>query len=482
MQASEMTIAAANYLAVTTLVSLLLCGVYCAALRGLTFFRLNRAILLMIPAVSLSIPIIAPGVEAPGIPLPEGIQSVRIISAAPEPGFAGRSEPAAEAPSPKAVISGDNSDKWLAAAGIYLLGAVFMLVNAACGLSRIMLLKKIARPAVFMGENVLIVDRNIGSFSFMRTVFLSERLADAEGAGQILRHELQHAKGLHSLDLMAISCLKILFWFNPAFYVIERELRNVHEYIADSCAARDKKKYMEALLESTFGCPMAKFVSSFYSTNILKRIRMLRKHKSGRLAMAGYALLLPCLLFCLFIASCNKAGNGGITGKTMHHNYTLDNVVMSSLGYTQTDTVEKQYYARTKDTVWAYRPPVVCAEPVIEKGGWQEFYNKYYGQALMTPGARKAGIKAVQINLSLEVRADGTPAKYCYVTGVDDSMNYRREGIGYGLDSAAMNALMSVRKGRPALDSNNHPIATRVWVPIVIGDVDAFNARFRALH
>lgn len=43
-----------------------------------------------------------------------------------------------------------------------------------------------------------------------------------------------HLRYRHTLDLLCMQCLLILYWFNPAIWLLKRELQEVHEFEADN--------------------------------------------------------------------------------------------------------------------------------------------------------------------------------------------------------------------------------------------------------
>ncbi len=46
-------------------------------------------------------------------------------------------------------------------------------------------------------------------------------------------HEEAHASQKHSLDILFVELLQIIFWFNPLFYFIKRSIKLNHEFLAD---------------------------------------------------------------------------------------------------------------------------------------------------------------------------------------------------------------------------------------------------------
>lgn len=75
-------------------------------------------------------------------------------------------------------------------------------------------------------------DRVAAPFSWGRYIVLPER-GRGEDEEAILIHERAHLRLRHSLDLLAADLAGCLQWFNPAMWLLRREIRAIHEYEAD---------------------------------------------------------------------------------------------------------------------------------------------------------------------------------------------------------------------------------------------------------
>ena len=67
-------------------------------------------------------------------------------------------------------------------------------------------------------------------YSFLHFLFVGK---DAVLSPIVLDHELVHIRQKHSWDILLLELLKIVNWFNPAIYLIQYELKTVHELLAD---------------------------------------------------------------------------------------------------------------------------------------------------------------------------------------------------------------------------------------------------------
>ncbi|MFT4734135.1 MAG: TonB family protein [Arcticibacterium sp.] len=121
-----------------------------------------------------------------------------------------------------------------------------------------------------------------------------------------------HSKEFHSLDVFWFELIGVICWFNPIVYFMQKEIKLVHEYVADQKAALflgSKKSYAQILLGSHFRANGNILVNNFYNKSILKtRIMMLSKEKSKKTAIVKYGLIAPLFLgMFVFTAACTES-------------------------------------------------------------------------------------------------------------------------------------------------------------------------------
>ncbi|HUB59982.1 MAG TPA: N-acetylmuramoyl-L-alanine amidase, partial [Puia sp.] len=106
------------------------------------------------------------------------------------------------------------------------------------------------------------------------------------------------------LDLLWLRTLLTIFWVNPFFYLIYREIRTIHEFLADRYAVADgdRYEYAELLVWHSMRDRQLSITNPFFQSSIKRRITMLTQLHSTR---AGYwsrmmALPLTFVLLCAF--------------------------------------------------------------------------------------------------------------------------------------------------------------------------------------
>jgi TonB family protein len=134
---------------------------------------------------------------------------------------------------------------------------------------------------------------NTSGFSAMRYIFINSRLSP-EDAGEIIRHEQNHLKQNHFIDIIFIEIIKALQWFNPVVYLFNRSLRAIHEYQADQeCLSSGVPivNYQSLLLNQVFKSRAFNLTNSFSNPSLIKK-RMLMMTKKRTPDFAGLKMLI----------------------------------------------------------------------------------------------------------------------------------------------------------------------------------------------
>jgi hypothetical protein len=103
--------------------------------------------------------------------------------------------------------------------------------------------------------------------------------------------------------------LKSVFWFSPFLYLLEKSLKEVHEYQADSEVVEtcEAIAYSRLLVESIC-ISRTDFIPSFNQFQTKKRIVMMNKPKSNTGKKRRFLIALPLILTMLVLFSCQMGG------------------------------------------------------------------------------------------------------------------------------------------------------------------------------
>ena len=150
---------------------------------------------------------------------------------------------------------------------------------------------------------------NTCGFSAMGYVFINVRLSPDE-AGEIIRHEQNHLKQNHFIDIIFIELVKALQWFNPVVYLFNRSLRAIHEYQADQeCLSSGVPivNYQSLLLNQVFKSRAFNLTNSFSNPSLIKkRMVMMTKKRTPIFASLKLLLVIPVTAMVFLAISAYK--------------------------------------------------------------------------------------------------------------------------------------------------------------------------------
>ncbi len=138
------------------------------------------------------------------------------------------------------------------------------------------------------------------AFSFFGKKIIDQNLPQMD---VIDIHEQAHIKQWHTVDILFFEILGIITWLNPVIYLYKKTIKNIHEFLADELAAAyqgDKAEYAMLLLSKSFGISPNALTNNFLDKSLIKkRIFMLHKERSKKIAIMKYGIFIP--LFALLI-------------------------------------------------------------------------------------------------------------------------------------------------------------------------------------
>jgi beta-lactamase regulating signal transducer with metallopeptidase domain len=142
-------------------------------------------------------------------------------------------------------------------------------------------------------------------FSFFKWLFWNNKIELESGNGQqIFRHEFFHIQQRHSWDLAFLELITAVLWINPFFHLIRKEVKTIHEFLADEFATNenDKWSYAELLLIRVLNSSSHRLVNPFFHNQIKRRIAMITSSKAPKYQFFRKLMILPmaALVFACF--------------------------------------------------------------------------------------------------------------------------------------------------------------------------------------
>ena len=255
-----------------------------------TFHRFNRFALLGLLMLSAVLPLVEVGVKRP-VPMQQPLltleQWLMPVSVSEE-----------------VSVAQPDTPLWLQMLLIlYGVGVVFFLLRNLWSLGRLVLLLRAGRfeqvedylPGAGQGMKLVVHEHQIAPFSWMRFIVISRKDLEENGR-EILIHERAHIRLGHSWDVLLADLCCFVQWFNPAAWLLKRELQSVHEYEADEAVLHEgvnAKEYQLLLIKKAVGTRLYSMANSLNHSSLKKRITMMMKEKSNPWARMKYAYVLP---------------------------------------------------------------------------------------------------------------------------------------------------------------------------------------------
>ena len=150
---------------------------------------------------------------------------------------------------------------------------------------------------------------DVSPFSWMKSIVINEK-DYKENGHQIILHEQGHILCHHSLDILLLTLVQTLQWWNPLVYIFGNSLRDVHEYEADNYVLKagvNIQEYQTLLISKALGSGTYVFANNFKHSLIKNRITMMMKKNTSKWAYGKTFYLLPFVALALCVFASPKA-------------------------------------------------------------------------------------------------------------------------------------------------------------------------------
>ena len=189
---------------------------------------------------------------------------------------------------------------------IYQVGLLLFTLRFAHGLWKLYQLYQCSTYEQQGNIRIVYTDTEHLPFSFFNLLFWSKAFqAKYDEQQQILRHEEAHISGWHTVDVLFMEILGILFWCSPMIYLYRASMRNVHEYLADAWVLQTttRKTYGRLLLQQSISGFQIALANNFMNSQLKKRIIMMTRNHSPKQAIMKYLFLLPIIVLAVLVFS-----------------------------------------------------------------------------------------------------------------------------------------------------------------------------------
>ena len=194
----------------------------------------------------------------------------------------------------------------------YVLGVVLFVGKALLSVGSLLRLIRRARCVeVRNGIRIYTMQGDISPFSWFRYIIMSEKDWQ-ENRREIVLHEMAHIRRCHSMDVAVCNMMIVFQWYNPAAWLLKRELQTVHEYEADEAvlsAGVDAIHYQMLLIRKAVGERLFSMANNLNHNSLKKRITMMKIKRTNPVQKAKIAFVLPLAAMTVAAFASQKVEN-----------------------------------------------------------------------------------------------------------------------------------------------------------------------------
>lgn len=408
-----------------------------------TFHRLNRIVVLAAMVLSFVLPLCVITVYRELPAMPE-------LPVTEDAGYAPSAEPESQ-PFPW--------DK--AATAAFLAGAAAALLwtlGSVCGVLH--MIRRGHRERLRDGSVLVRTDQPVVPFSWYRYIVMSEKDL-AENGEAIVLHEKAHLRLRHSFDLLVTDLAGCLQWFNPAMWLLRRELRAIHEYEADEAvldSGVDARQYQLLLIRKAAGGRWYSVANSFNHSKLKKRITMMLKEKSSPWARLKYLYVLPVAAIAVTAFARPEVSDKVEKISSVKVNdlaAIVETKVAESAGDTTKPADVKYVPAEVRKQLKG-TPVFEVAEEMPEfPGGGMSAFMDYIKTNMRYPASAKENGTQGRVTVQFVVDEDGSIKDSKVLRSVDKDM-----------DAEALRLINTMPKWKPGRQKGQ-PVAVKFTVPVM---------------
>ena len=330
---------------------------------------------------------------------------------------------------------------------VYLAGVAFFLIRIAVGTVKSEIICHGRARTLSDGSRLVLTDRNYAPFSWRNTIVMSSR--DYEENGDvIITHEQAHIRLHHSADVMIAQLFCALQWFNPAAWMLKRDLLEVHEFEADAAVlgyGYDSTRYQICLLRCALQQRYSVSSNSFAHCFTKKRIVMIKTTDSNPWVRLRVLLMLPALAISVIMSSATKLDI---------QNPQSQDVNKVSIAYESGDTVDGVIWTVTKPDLEEMKTYMVIEDQPEFPGGEMAMLQ-FMAENLVYPESCKEQKIQGRVLVTFVVAKDGSVTETEVVKSAHPDM-----------DAEALRVVNSMPKWKPG-KQNGKEVRVKMTVPVI---------------
>ena len=360
----------------------------------------------------------------------------------------------------------------------YVLGVVLFVGKALLSVGSLLRLIRRARCVeVRNGIRIYTMQGDISPFSWFRYIIMSEKDWQ-ENRREIVLHEMAHIRRCHSMDVAVCNMMIVFQWYNPAAWLLKRELQTVHEYEADEAvlsAGVDATHYQMLLIRKAVGERLFSMANNLNHNSLKKRITMMKIKRTNPVQKAKIAFVLPLAAMTVAAFASQKVENLSekVEQESEAFSSVSDNPVVRAVGETARVAAVKVQEDKALEEVSSMAMAKDTAEtksgkefPCIPEtfpqfpGGHVALFE-YLSKNIKFPKSKENEDVKVRVVTTFTVEKDGS---------ITDAKIVRSQGEAF--DNEALRVINGMPKWIPGMQ-NGKAVSVKYTLPITFSTTDS---------
>lgn len=202
---------------------------------------------------------------------------------------------------------------------VYIIGAILLALRSIAGLATLLYYYLASPTLKKWGFHVVEINSMLSPSTFFNFLFVGPGVMNSPGLGALITHERVHKTQYHSFDVLLLELLTIIMWFNPFSWLIKKEVKLSHEFIADREVLKsgiDLLDYQQLLFQTCTG-GSANWVNQLSKESSLeKRFKMMNNvNINSNQNYFKILLAVPLIGLIVFLCSFHAISQPGVLPK-----------------------------------------------------------------------------------------------------------------------------------------------------------------------
>ncbi len=309
---------------------------------------------------------------------------------------------------------------------VYVIVSIVLALRFVLNLISFFIKLKRKEICFINGVKLVLTNEAVLPHSFWNAIFVNK--TDFEMGkipSELFAHERAHLEQRHTLDVLFVEVLQIVFWVNPFLSLLKKAIKLNHEFLADEAVNKQFNSvsdYQNLLLDFASNKNTISLASNINYLITKKRLLMMtKKENSTKIVLKmGFATAICGLILFIF------------STKTTAQTNSLKDQNDFKVSYDTTSVNEPQF-----------------------PGGITEFY-KFIGKNFKMPAEASKNKVQGKVLMEFMIEKDGSLSEIKV-----------KKDLGYGLAEEAVRVLRLSPKWIPATE-NGEPVRVSYGLPITI--------------